>query len=366
MIYDLIKLSTIESVLNASVGKAEIKGVFSLIKGDNLIPFDGEVLFDDPEGADKTFAPHYEQHIRHHVKSFEEKRIEALHTLRKRLFIMLPISIVVIAAVIVMLLMITLSTEIQIYMINLALGTTLALAAWCYMSVQKYKSSVKSLIFPNIFSFFGKDYQYSEKSLLSASSLQPSDIIPHYTRERSEDYIKGSYKDVTLELMEAKLTKTSGSGKNRRTVDVFKGIFILLSMNKNFLGKTIVKQDAGKIANWLVDKFDKMENVKLEDPVFEKKFEVYSTDQVEARYLLTTSFMERLLELSALFGDSRIQCSFYNDKLLLMLPSRKNHFETSSIFQPATFTEDINTILKEMHLIFQIVDILKLNQRIGL
>lgn len=100
--------------------------------------------------------------------------------------------------------------------------------------------------------------------------------------------------------------------------------------------------------------------------MFEKQFEVYSNNQVEARYLLTTSFMERLLRLSDLLGSNHIQCSFYDDKLLLMVPSSYNRFETSSIYVPATFVGDINTILSEMKLIFEIIDILKLNQRIGL
>lgn len=36
--------------------------------------------------------------------------------------------------------------------------------------------------------------------------------------------------------------------------------------------------------------------VRLEDPEFEKIFVVYSSDEVEARYILSTSFMERLVE----------------------------------------------------------------------
>ncbi len=95
-------------------------------------------------------------------------------------------------------------------------------------------------------------------------------------------------------------------------------MFILLDMNKNFSGKTIVKRDTGIIGNWFTKKFRRkldsyasrsklLKSVKLEDPIFEKKFEVYSSDQVEARYLLTTSFMERILELSNLFSENKLK-----------------------------------------------------------
>ncbi len=364
---DLKKLAQFKRA-EIPVSKASVGGFISLLAGQNLVPIDVEVSFDDPEGAEKPFAPHYEQYIRPNIQVFEEKRIKALQTLRKRTLLAILIFIVCIAAVIAIAYAEIVSPKLLIF---LAIGTAMLLGMWCYLPTKKYKSEIKEKIFPNIFSFFGEDYQYSEKAQLSIESLKPSGIIPSYDKEHTEDYIKGSYKDVVLELIEAKLSSSSGTGANRtgadrRTTVHFKGIIILLSMNKKFSGKTIVRRDAGKFYNWVIDKVSKMEKVALEDPVFEKKFEVYSSDQVEARYLLTTSFMERLLELSALFGDFGLECSFYGDKLLLMIPSPKNHFETSSIFQPVAFTDDVNTTLKEMLMIFQIIDILKLHQRTGL
>ena len=72
-------------------------------------------------------------------------------------------------------------------------------------------------------------------------------------------------------------------------------------MNKRFKGKTVVRKDSGIIGNWFKKKFSSLKNVKLEDPNFEKMFEVYSDDQVESRYLLTVTFMERLKELAETF-----------------------------------------------------------------
>ncbi len=176
-----------------------------------------------------------------------------------------------------------------------------------------------------------------------------------------------SWKGVRLELTETKLTEEHGSGKDRRTVTVFQGLLIVLTMNKNFSGRTIIKRDVGKVLNWFTDTFDrKLESVRLEDPRFERKFEVYSSDQVEARYLLTPTFMERLMELRAVFHKAPIQGSFFDDKLLLTIKTGQDRFETASIFRPATFVREINTILKEMPAIFRIIEVLKLDQRTGL
>lgn len=42
-----------------------------------------------------------------------------------------------------------------------------------------------------------------------------------------------------------------------------------------------------------------LQPVRLEDPAFERAFEVLGSDQVQARYLLTPAFMERLVKLEA-------------------------------------------------------------------
>jgi hypothetical protein len=141
---------------------------------------------------------------------------------------------------------------------------------------------------------------------------------------------------------------------------------LLCNINKKFIGKTQVKRDAGMLGNWIIGKLSKYDRVHLEDSVFEKQFEVYSSDQIEARYLLTTSFMQRLLDLSALLQSPQIQCSFYDMKLLILLPSEINFFEADSIFKPATFVDDINMVLEQMQIIFDIIDILKLDQNTGL
>jgi len=332
---------------------------FKLITANDYPKLSDKFSFIDPDDATKPFEPHYKTHILPHVKIFELRRIEALNSLRKRTLVTIPIHIIAV-------LFIVIYFSYTSFLIGFAIMGLVGY--WTERAIRKYKASVKAEVFPEIFKFFGEDFQYSEDSQLSMDLLGVSRIIPSYDNSYLEDYVKGSYKDVTMELTEARLTEERGTGKNRRTVTVFNGIFILLEMNKNFLGLTVVKKDTGKRWDWFTKSKD-LKNVKLEDPIFEKKFDVCSTDQVEARYLLTPSFMSRLLELSDIFseyGQGVIQCSFYMNKLLLMIPSSKNRFEVGSIYQPATFVDDINDILKEMAVLFQIIDILKLEQKTGL
>jgi hypothetical protein len=255
---------------------------------------------------------------------------------------------------------------------------------WCYLPISRYNDSIKKIIFPHIFSFFGDDFRYATESLVGIETLEPSAILPAYDEAVLSDSIQGSHHGVTLDILWAHLREERESimeslsssilwkilwallrkVSNEEKATVFEGVFVFLSMNKRFLGKTIVKRDRG-LMNWADKPSEGLENVRLEDPRFEKDFEVYASNQIEARYLLTPSFMERLQGLSDLFGKTDIQASFYNQNLLLMIPLTKRYFDTGSIFQPATFTEEIQSILEEMNLIFKIIEELKLHEKTG-
>ncbi len=65
--------------------------------------------------------------------------------------------------------------------------------------------------------------------------------------------------------------------------------------------------------------------VKLENPVFESQFVVYSTDQVEARYILSVDVMERLVQLQETL-NGRVWLSYKNGKAFLVMETPHEFF----------------------------------------
>ncbi len=245
------------------------------------------------------------------------------------------------------------------------IGAALGLGYWALQPRQRYISNYKSQILPVIAGTLGS-FQYTESGKIGIDRLQGSTLLPHHDDYKSEDKFTGSYKGVDVELAEVKMTREQGSGKDRKTVTVFKGLFALLSTHKTVNGKTVIKRDAGAIANWLGEKFGGMERVTLEDPAFEEKFEVYGTDQIEARYLLTPAFMERLTTLATHMGNGRLQAAFYDEQLFVMVPNEKNLFEPPSIFTSVLKDAGVTRITRELGDVLSIIDILKLDEQTGL
>ena len=69
---------------------------------------------------------------------------------------------------------------------------------------------------------------------------------------------------------------------------------------------TIIRRDMGKVNPKAVQG---LKRVGFASSQFEGLFEVYSDDQVEARYLITPDFMERLIAFSDDYLGRNVQCA---------------------------------------------------------
>ena len=82
-------------------------------------------------------------------------------------------------------------------------------------------------------------------------------------------------------------------------------------------GLTIVTRDRGLLGNLLAHAGSAIERLPLEDPSFEGVFEVYGTDQVGGRVVLTTTMLERLKTLDEVAHAHGFACAFLEDHLLI-------------------------------------------------
>lgn len=102
--------------------------------------------------------------------------------------------------------------------------------------------------------------------------------------------------------------------------------------------------------------------IKLEDPEFERMFAVYGDDQIEARYILSTSLMERMLNFRKDTGKA-IQFSFVGSKIYIAIPYTKKLFEPK-IFNTLLDFEPVHKYFKDLQLAIGVVEELNLNTRI--
>lgn len=245
-----------------------------------------------------------------------------------------------------------------------AAGLTVLVAGaiywWVTQPKREYNRAYKEKILPKLAKTFG-EFIYDMSGKISMDSLKPSKIIPSFDSYRSEDYFKGSYKGIGLEFSEIHLTERRGSGKNRRTVTTFKGLAILLDMqSRKFLGHTILDRNKSKMMEWFKEKSSDMKRARMADPEFEDIFDAYTTDQVEARYLVDPLMIENLKGLYDEYDGKSMAAAWYNSKMLVLISSKHNHFEPAHIAIPATDPDSVLHMRHEIGRILSIIDKLDL------
>lgn len=213
-----------------------------------------------------------------------------------------------------------------------------------------------------------KDFSYYPLSGIDSRVISDSNLFKSFNDFVSEDYIQGKYNNLEIKLSEIELINLSQreelKGNEYVTITesttVFQGLFIITSMNKAFSATTYVLPNSWlKFLNPLPHYLNR---VVLEDPNFEKAFDVYSDNQIEARYLLTPSFMERLQKVN---NQYNIRCCFVDNQMLMAIELNHDFFPSLTLIKPITY-ESIKQIYDQLNIIFLIIDDLKLDMNIRL
>lgn len=142
-----------------------------------------------------------------------------------------------------------------------------------------------------------------------------------------------------------------GKGETRIS-DGFQGVILTLDHHKKFSGKTIIRRDRAALNPLRINGLKRVGFASLE---FERLFEVYSNDQVEARALLTPDFMARLIDFDEDYLGRHIQCVFEADHFHVSLDI-DDRFEFSGDFNSRAYTEASKRILGEIGAIFYLLE----------
>ena len=241
------------------------------------------------------------------------------------------------------------------------------------LNSKKYRLDFKTKIISKIISFVDESLAYTPEGSVSMDEFVNSAIFQKSCNGfKGEDHIQGKIGKTAIEFSEvvARHKVITGQASKRKThyTTIFSGIFFVADFNKHFKTHTLVLPDtAEKLLGKLGQNLQAMstsrgELIKLEDPEFEKEFCVYGIDQVESRYILSTSLMRRILEFKKKWG-AKIYLSFIDSKVYIAIRLKKNLFETR-LFKTIVDYSFIEENVKDILLLTSIVEDLNLNTRI--
>lgn len=295
---------------------------------------------------DAGFQRLYAERIEPCFAANEEGRQQAVKTFWRRLAIGAPV---------VILLAIALAVRQQEfgYAAFAAIIGGFGLSWYAYHPIDRLTKAVKTQSLGSIAEAMRATYQLGGFDPPALGRARELNLLPSYNRSSFEDLFCGEHRKASFDLYEAHLKQHRRTGKSSSTVTVFRGQIIRLHFPREFAGVTVVRRDAG-VLNFL-NGLGELKRVGLVDPKFEKVFEVYGTDQVEARFLVHPAFMERLLELEAALKGKRIRCAFEGGDLIICIEGG-NLFEPGSLFEPLVDPSRARRIVDELASVMRVMD----------
>lgn len=270
-----------------------------------------------------------------------------------------------------------------------------------------YIVALKSECFSDILKFFG-DVSWSHNAgVISAEELDASGLFADYNKRVTDDEFEGTYKGVNYRICETNLLLEQKYGRYSGCTSIFKGVVFSFDLNKTLKHRTIVSSKwdltqentqvlylfpflypifcavilyLGTRFLWLAfvvafclvalvcflkkkAKEKDLHKVPLESTDFTKKFNVFSSDPIEARCMVTHVFMEKFQNLKTAFGSSKVKCAFYDNKIMIAIHTNKNLFEIGETFKKLENPETIHTFYKELSSINEIIDYFELYEQ---
>lgn len=286
-----------------------------------------------------------------------------------------------------------------------------------YISTLKsrYKALIKSK-YNILLESFGLKWSQGQELFAIPKTYVDSKLFIDGELVSEDDVFTGEYKGVKLRVAETSVLVKIENDNSTHYNSIFEGVVIDLQLNKTVKSRTIIRpkhlnfkkllQDNVLLTSFLIvlisgylkfimgnieglmefffvlfvlliifitaffsGKIKKYKDIKLEDVKLSKNFEIYSKDEIEARYFFTTAFIDRFLKLCKAFKTNDIRCSVENNSLIIAIPTKRNLFEiggiASSIFDLQN-KKRIDRFYDEINSIFMIIDYLKVYEKTGM
>jgi len=225
---------------------------------------------------------------------------------------------------------------------------------WAYQPLSVVATATKSQSLTAIAKAIGCEFRLGAFAPQALDNFKELKLLPSCDRSSYTDCFAGSYQGCAFTFYEGHLEDRVQTKNGSRWVTVFRGQLIRVALPKKFQGTTVVRRDAG-LFNFMQRWATELKRVGLGDSRLEKAFEVYSNDQVEARYLIHPVFMERLLALETQFQGKRLRCAFIEGDLLVAIEGG-DKFEIGSMFSKLDDIERARVIVKDIAEIMRVID----------
>lgn len=216
--------------------------------------------------------------------------------------------------------------------------------------MREFRTEFKGRVIRALVRFIDESWTFTPNGFVSKSDVYASGLVPeNVTRVRGEDMVRGAigkthFASSELNAQRREVFRDRSGVERKRWVTVFSGLMFACHYNRPFAHEVFVLPDTAErllgyvgtaLQSW---KSSHGELIKLEDPIFEKYFAVYGSDQIAARTVLTPAVMEQMVAFRERTGTG-VSMSIRQGRFFAAVPLPRNLFEPPLFRSIAKFSE---------------------------
>ena len=229
---------------------------------------------------------------------------------------------------------------------------------------RQYTKLYRQRVLPRLAASFG-EITWRPAVMPDLARLEAEHIFRAHGGAEAENELAGTYRGLPIHIVELKLANPD----KKKETPVFDGLLIDITLKRDTGATTAVVSDGGAFGNFR-DRLtaNGRQQVKLEDPEFERVYEVYSTDQVAARALLHPALMEKMLKLGRLrdFGAPVMLASGARLTIAAPKTATRSLFAAPGFTRPASSREALVQLREDIATVLSVADaVVDLDHRFG-
>ena len=208
---------------------------------------------------------------------------------------------------------------------------------------QEYTKMYKEKVIKNFIQQYDDNLTYVQEEKIPENIYKNSGFEKTYDRYFSEDVINGTIDgheilmgEVHTQVLEASTDSDGHTISGYETS--FYGLFCEIPLSKIYNGEIKIYSDKGKLAKLFRDK----QRIEIDSSEFEKYFDVYADDKIQATQILTSDLMEKMI-------NSQKE---HNIKLEIIIKKNRLYirYHTGAIFEGNILKSSVDyNILKKVY-----------------
>ena len=199
----------------------------------------------------------------------------------------------------------------------------------------EYKSKYKEKVVKTFIKSYDENLSYTPEGNIPSQIYRSAGFETSYDRYFSDDLITGTIDGHKIMMGEVHTEReeehTDSEGHTTTTyVTIFHGMFGNVKINNKYNGEIKVHSDKGKLGNL----FSGKKRIEMDSTEFEKYFDVYADDKIQAMQILTSDIMEQMINF---INESKIKFEITINKSELYI-----RFKTGKMFEANLFRSSVN------------------------